>query len=150
MSSDRAESSLPAQCKSKIIICLERFWAVHVTTLCQRWRRPFGFVDSVCEYFLSTFWCNMPSCAVLGCSSEHSGTPTRLHKFPVHDAERLRLWIAFTKRPNYSPHHASRICGGHFSLQCYDARGMLCSTAVPTLEPADTTNPANTYGDLGR
>lgn len=61
----------------------------------------------------------MPYCVVYGCKS-NSSLEQNVHWFSFpKDQSRLKAWIHYCKRKDFTPTKHSRICGKHFSVKQY-------------------------------
>lgn len=74
--------------------------------------------------------CSVPNCRTA------PGDRKRFYKFPLHDPERLDLWLRNMGRNNWTPSQHQYICHQHFAPSnfkaCWGVR-YLKNTAVPTL-----------------
>lgn len=74
--------------------------------------------------------CSVPNCRIA------PGDRTSFYKFPLHDPERLDLWLRNMGRNNWTPSRHQYICHQHFAPSnfkvCWGVR-YLKNTAVPTL-----------------
>ncbi|XP_015600434.1 uncharacterized protein LOC107270174 [Cephus cinctus] len=75
-------------------------------------------------------------CSVPGCINSTSAR----HRFPKNDLERMRIWIkrvanpCFEKMESQDIYRSYRICGKHFSDECYSpGKVQLNTSALPTL-----------------
>ncbi|XP_063039816.1 uncharacterized protein LOC134435019 isoform X4 [Engraulis encrasicolus] len=85
-------------------------------------------------------------CLCYGCQSSQDqsseGDTRTFHRFPVNDPDRLKLWISYAKRDQWSVTSRSVLCSKHFTEDCFDRSGESVSLkpdAVPTV-PMDSNS----------
>ena len=61
----------------------------------------------------------MGFCSVPGCSNRSDRDKTSFHKFPLKNPKLLSQWIHNIKRKYFTPNRHSRVCGVHFSDECF-------------------------------
>ncbi|XP_061638755.1 THAP domain-containing protein 5-like [Phyllopteryx taeniolatus] len=78
-------------------------------------------------------YCSVPNCK----NDSTSGSDRKsFYKFPLHDPERLQVWLGNIGRDNWTPSRHQYICHEHFAPTCFKVRWgirYLESDAVPTV-----------------
>ena len=74
----------------------------------------------------------MGFCSVPGCSNRSGRDSTSFHKFPLKNAKLLQQWIHNIKRKDFTPTKYSKVCGEHFTKECFvPDKSVFC----PSLKP---------------
>ncbi|CAM9111384.1 unnamed protein product [Bubo scandiacus] len=87
-------------------------------------------------------YCRAPHCSNAAGQARPPGRRLSFYKFPLHDAPRLRRWLAQMRRENWLPTRHQHLCSDHFEPSCFQHRWgvrYLRPDAVPTIFPCSPT-----------
>ncbi|XP_074666238.1 THAP domain-containing protein 8-like isoform X6 [Strix aluco] len=88
-------------------------------------------------------YCRAPHCSNAAGQTRPLGRCLSFYKFPLHDAPRLRRWLAQMRRENWLPTRHQHLCSDHFEPSCFQHRWgvrYLRPDAVPTIFPCSPTS----------
>ncbi|XP_074666231.1 THAP domain-containing protein 8-like isoform X2 [Strix aluco] len=92
-------------------------------------------------------YCRAPHCSNAAGQTRPLGRCLSFYKFPLHDAPRLRRWLAQMRRENWLPTRHQHLCSDHFEPSCFQHRWgvrYLRPDAVPTIFPCSPTEKLST------
>ncbi|NXD88728.1 THAP8 protein, partial [Halcyon senegalensis] len=80
--------------------------------------------------------CRAPHCSNAAGQPRPPARRLSFYKFPLHDAARLRQWLAQMRQEHWVPTRHQHLCSDHFESSCFQYRWgvrYLRPDAVPTI-----------------